>query len=410
MIRDFSVRNFGPFKERAVLSMERTKLRDQADTVVDEGNGLVTSAIVFGANAAGKSYLIRAIEALRSLLTKPYTRLDRFPWYEPFRLSKDSLESPVEMRLRLYIRGIQYDYSIAFGRNFIASESLYYYPKGRRVRVFDRTGPESYGHGDGQIIKRTTSASSYVVVASEYNDKVCMDFRTEVLDGIVLLGGDLSTLVPESCDYIGGKPETRNFVLQALRTADTGISDYSFVEKELSPQASVDPHAVSSLRVKDGKLMASDIRLRHDLETDGVGEEQTFFPMEIESAGTKEIFGMIGPLVDVLLNGKTLVIDEFGAYLHPLISRWIVEQFANGANPQHAQLIVNTHDLDLMDINELVRRDQIWFVNRDRRTGASDLYSLADFNDVRRIKSLSKAYLFGRFDAIPSIRARDVIE
>ena len=85
-------------------------------------------------------------------------------------------------------------------------------------------------------------------------------------------------------------------------------------------------------------------------------------------------------------------------------------QFSNGPNPNHAQLIVNTHDIGLMDTDGLVRRDQVWFVNKNRSEGSSDLYSLADFKDVRKIKSIGKAYLAGRFDAVPSIRARDVIE
>lgn len=105
-----------------------------------------------------------------------------------------------------------------------------------------------------------------------------------------------------------------------------------------------------------------------------------------------------------------MVIDEFGSNLHPLISRWVVGQFSNGLNPNHAQLIVNTHDIGLMDIDGPLRRDQVRFANKDRVSGASDLYSLSDFRDVRKIKSIGKAYLAGRFDAVPTIRARDVIE
>ena len=166
----------------------------------------------------------------------------------------------------------------------------------------------------------------------------------------------------------------------------------------------------STLAMSPGKIHVKDIFLKHDLAVDGVGVESTVFPIDIESSGTKAMFGLMGPLVDVLLNGKVLVIDEFGSNLHPLISRWIVGQFSNGPNPNHAQLIVNTHDIGLMDTDGLVRRDQVWFVNKNRSEGSSDLYSLADFKDVRKIKSIGKAYLAGRFDAVPSIRARDVIE
>ena len=195
----------------------------------------------------------------------------------------------------------------------------------------------------------------------------------------------------------------------ALKTADMGISDYRSVDREI-PVSAIEGIPQSTLAMSPGKIRVKDIFLKHDLAVEGVEEESALFPIDIESSGTKAMFGLMGPLVDVLLNGKVLVIDEFGSNLHPLISRWIVGQFSNGPNPNHAQLIANTHDIGLMDTDALVRRDQVWFANKDRSNGTSDLYSLADFKDVRKIKSIGKAYLAGRFDAVPSIRARDVIE
>ncbi len=392
VIRDFSVRNFGPFKERVTLSMEPSSLRDEADTVIPCGNGILSSALVFGANSAGKSYLIKALASLQDILRRPYTAIDSYPGYQPFRLSEESLGSPVEMRIRMVIDGIPFDYSVSYLRNSIASESLFYYPKGRRVRVFVRTGPTDFEYGDEAIIGRTNSSSSYVVIASEFNDRVCSTFRDEILSGIIVLSGNPDRIVDRSCDYLVDDPTKRRFAMQAFGTLDLGISD--FVCEEIP------------LPSPDGTVFRR-IGLKHDFETDG---GQAVFPMDIESSGTKAIFGIMGPLVDALLNGAALVIDEFDSCLHPLVSRWIVGQFANVSNPNGAQLIVSTHDLELMDITELVRRDQIWFVNKDRGTGASDLYSLGDFNNVRRIKSLSKAYLIGRFDAVPHIRARDAIE
>lgn len=410
MLREFSIKNFGPFKERAVLSMESTKLRDHADTVVPDGGGLLTSALIFGANASGKSYFLKAFSALVRIMGKPYANPVRFPWYEPFRLSKGSLGSPTEIGLKLLIEGIDYEYSVAYTENTIVSESLYHYPKGRRAAVFVRTGPEEYSRADKVVKTKTTPASSYLVVASEYNDKVCQRFRSEVLEKIVVLDDESVGLAIGSCAFLEDHSELKDFALKALKIADTGIVDYSYSEKELSPRAVFDDGAAMSARVKDGKLMVSDIRLMHDLETDGVEEDRTAFPLDIESAGTKEMLGTVGPLVDALSNGKLLIIDGLGAFLHPLLTHWIVRQFSNGSNPHHAQLIANTHDLGLMDIKDLVRRDQIWFTNRDRRTGASDLYSLADFKDVRQVGGLAKAYLLGRFDAVPAIRSRDVME
>lgn len=412
LILDFSIRNFGPFRDRVTISLNATALRDDADNIFEHDQvrgGLLTSALVFGANASGKSYLIKALSALRYMLARPYLSGEEYAAYQPFRLSCKTADAPTDLRIRILIGGILYDYSISYTRNAVVSESLYHYPKGRRARVFVRTGPGEFEYGSSAIIDRTNPGSSYVVVASSFNDRICELFRREVLSGIVILDGSLESLVQRSCEYTSGNDAAKGYAMRALKTADMGISDYHSVEREI-PMTAIEGTLQSTLAMSPGKIHVKDIFLKHDLAVDGVGVESTVFPIDIESSGTKAMFGLMGPLVDVLLNGKVLVIDEFGSNLHPLISRWIVGQFSNGPNPNHAQLIVNTHDIGLMDTDGLVRRDQVWFVNKNRSEGSSDLYSLADFKDVRKIKSIGKAYLAGRFDAVPSIRARDVIE
>lgn len=247
------------------------------------------------------------------------------------------------------------------------------------------------------------------MVASELNDGICSAFRREILTRIVILDGNPENLVQVSCDFISRNEVLRDYAMRALRIADLGIMDYMYDEKTI-PVTALDGVSQSTLGMAEGRITVKEVYLKHDLETDGMDESSTLFPMDIESSGTKSMFGLTGPLVDILKNGGVLMIDEFGSNLHPLITRWLVGQFSNESNPNHSQLIVNTHDVSLMDIHDLVRRDQIWFVNKDRRFGNSELYSLADFNDVRKIKGIDKAYLSGRFDAVPSIRTRDVIE
>ena len=151
MILDFSVRNFGPFRDSVTLSMCATALKDDPDTVFEcpsTKNGLVTSALIFGANASGKSYFVKALSALKFMLDRPYTDMDIFPSYQPFRLSGETANAPVELRIRLMIGDVLYDYSISYDRNSVVSESLHHYPNGRRARVFVRTGPDSFEYGD----------------------------------------------------------------------------------------------------------------------------------------------------------------------------------------------------------------------------------------------------------------------
>ncbi len=121
------------------------------------------------------------------------------------------------------------------------------------------------------------------------------------------------------------------------------------------------------------------------------------------------MFGLMAPLIDALENGKVLVIDDLGAHMHPALTRWIVRQFSQYDNPNGAQLVANTHEVTLMDIEELLRRDQIWFVGKDRKNGSSDLCCLSDYEGVRKDTDVLRRYLDGRFRAIPLVKYRGVM-
>ncbi len=200
-------------------------------------------------------------------------------------------------------------------------------------------------------------------------------------------------------------------MIKALRIAGFGISDFESENLELSWSAiesNIPPSLIEKIdRTKP--LFRKDISFKHEINQYDVDERDLFLPIEAESAGTQNMFGLMGPITDALLNGKIVIIDEFESHLHPLLTRWIVEQFKGASNPNGAQLIANTHDLQLLDVSELVRRDQIYFTNKDRDTGVSELYSLSDFKDLRSNSNILKAYLFGRFDAIPEIDSRGVL-
>lgn len=381
MLLDFSVENFGPFKERATLSMVRTILKDAPDTIIPNSDGVLSSALVFGPNGAGKSCLIEALASLQDIIGDQHAAIVR--GYRPFRLSEESSKAPVKMEIRMIIDGVPFDYTISYLENAIVSESLHYYPDGRRTRVFVRTGPDELEFGDDRLIGKTGPDLPHVL-ASESID-ACIRFRNEILEKIVILDGNDGNFAEKCCDSLADDPVRKGFAIRALETIGLGISD--IVRGDGGPE--------------------SEILVEHDVGTDA---GRILLPLDVESSGTRAMIGIIGPLVDALLDGKTLVIDGFGTDLHPLVSRWLMGQFANTSNPNGAQLIACTHDLELMDTTELVRRDQIWFVNRNRETGESHLYGLADFNDTGKIKNPRIAYLIGRFEAIPHIRARGAIE
>lgn len=187
--------------------------------------------------------------------------------------------------------------------------------------------------------------------------------------------------------------EGRTLFFNALKTADFDITDIR--EEELVGDE------VDTVPTFKSRRLITMISVEHNHQD--LPSELRWLPLDSESNGTKSMIHILGPIIKALKNGGTIVVDEFGSSLHPVLTRHILELFKDETNSGGAQLIVNCHDLDLLDIDSMFRRDQIYFVNKDRRTGASELYSLSDFKGVRKDTDVKKAYLQGRFDAIPNI-------
>jgi len=121
-----------------------------------------------------------------------------------------------------------------------------------------------------------------------------------------------------------------------------------------------------------------------------------------------QFFCLMGPVIHALENGYTIMLDEFGTFLHSDISKWILSQFRNSANPNKAQLVVNTQDQSLLDLG-LLRRDQIWFTDKGPQ-GNAELYAMSDFNGIRQDADVRKSYSAGKFDAKPFVKCEDVMD
>jgi AAA15 family ATPase/GTPase len=138
-----------------------------------------------------------------------------------------------------------------------------------------------------------------------------------------------------------------------------------------------------------------------------ISASRSNFLIEEESAGTRDFLNKISPIIDVLKNGHVLFIDELDNSLHPLLTKYIIQLFESPkTNPNNAQLIFSTHAINLLE-NNLFRRDQIWFTDKNEY-GVSDLYSLAQFEGIRKGMPLDKWYLSGRFGATPILSDPDI--
>jgi predicted ATPase len=412
MLVEFNVRNYKSFKDTATLSLAATRLvsRDRElddDTVfaVDADLKLLTGAAIYGANAGGKSNLAHAIIFMRTFVlnsSKETQAGDKIP-IEPFALSPDTRQQPSEFEIIFIAEGTQYRYGFEVDAARVTREWLYHVPNKKETRLFDRTGqdiilaPLAFKEGRG-LESKTRENALFVSVVAQFNGEISRRILTwfsscGVISGLVDVA--LRAYTTECLKHPGDAEK----ILAFVRSLDVGIEGLR-LEAGKSVEVSADmPAELKALLQRSEPTPA--IKTAHRTF---VGDEQTeatiYFDLDTqESEGTRKIVALAGPILNTLHTGKVLIIDEFDARFHPLISREIVRLFnSRQSNPKHAQLLFLTHDTNLLD-RTLLRRDQIWFVEKDR-FGASHLYSLAEFK-VRNDATFEKDYVRGKYGAIP---------
>ncbi len=415
MLVDFRVANFLSFKEEQVLSMVASSDRSLCENVAEAaGFRLLRSAAVYGPNAAGKSNLIKALEFARSLV-RSSDDIDvggEIPC-KPFLLDPVCGDEPSQFGITFVDGGVRYEYDVAVTARRVVRESLTVYPGGSKgrgqdwfFREFDEeTGQynwsfSSYLTGEKSRIRELTRDNVlYLTMAAKLNHEQL----TDVYRWINSLG---PMAEPESASWsaIAAQlllPEARNpesplkrRLAGFLRKADLGISDVRVTKEDVDNEWG----SGSVEYVIKGRPYR--VLLTHKAEDSGA--EMTL-DLSQESEGTRQLLRMAIPWFDCLESGRTAFLDEFESSLHPsicaaLLKAWHRAKSSEGGGS--AQLIFTTHNTLLLE-SDLLRRDQVWFVEKDS-SGASHLYPLTDYSP-RKSESLGKGYLSGRYGAIPFV-------
>ncbi|MEH2463336.1 AAA family ATPase [Nostoc sp.] len=416
MLIEFSVGNYRSFKEQVTFSMVAANLVAK-DKKLDENNvfevdndlKLLKSAAIYGANASGKSNLATALNFMKWFMinssreTQSTEKID----VEQFKLSTETEGKPSFFEIVFLMNGKRYRYGFEATIDKVVSEWLFYVPKLKETKLFERkldkiSVSKTY-KADG-IQQKTRRNALFLSVSAQFNVHIAekiLDWLTNKVALISTLndrgyrGYTLSCLMDN---------ENKDEIFQLLKKLDLGFSDVTVEESEITADSLPKglPDELKNL-ILNGKGKLSSVQTIHQ-KFDGKGSPvsiEIFNLDEQESEGTKKVFALAGPLVDTLKNGKVLIIDEFDARIHPLISRAIVELFnSKETNPDNAQLIFMTHDTNLLN-NKLFRRDQVWFTEKNRY-GITDLYSLAEYN-ISNDASFESDYIQGRYGAIPYI-------
>jgi len=406
MLIQFKVANFRSFGSEVTLSLEAVKaFKESEENVVEVGGyRLLRSAAIYGANASGKSNLVKALLFMRRFVLSSATRnsVAGIP-SDPFRLNVQNIKAPSLFEVVFVSEEVTYRYGFEVTSEEVCSEWLLRSsgPRNKEFPLFTRDHDgidvsDSYEEGKGRE-KETRNNALFLSTVDQKNGEVAHQI-VKWFNNVKVLSGTRD----ESFAQFTGKqmqdPSTRKRLIDFVRQVDDSILDV--VAREMSyyvkPNSLLPPEIARSQQKRANFDFTV---LRAQMDGANPCGQVSFDLDDDESAGTAKLLRLAGLWLDILDNGTMAFVDELEAKLHPHLTRRLVRLFNSPkTNPKNAQLVFVTHDTNLLTYGGL-RRDQVWFCEKNR-TGSTDLYSLAEIK-VRKGARFENDYIGGRYGAIP---------
>jgi len=414
MLIQFSVNNYRSIKDTISLNMLVSKSKnDKLKNYFTVRNyKVLRSAAIYGANASGKSNIVRAMAFMRTFVLNTFKIIqstDKLP-HEPFKLSNETENSSTTFEIIFFKDKIKYRYGFEYDSDTIYSEWLFADEKGKEAKLFvrdidkeDYVNREKFKEGlkffDKKNKKINISKNQlFIWKCDQENGEISKSIFNWFKNFNVLDGVDIKANI--TLDLIG-KLNLKKEVLELIKTGDIDIDDIGIEEEEID-NFNLLPDVLKS-NVSLDKVQKISINTKHkkfDKNGNVIGKEE--FDLNDESTGTKKLFSLAAPIIDTLQNGKILVIDELEANLHPILTQNLIKLFNNeNINKKNAQLIFTTHDTNLLK-PYIFRRDQIWFSEKNKFS-STEIYSLVEFKGVRASEDFEKQYIQGKYGAIPYI-------
>ena len=405
MVLEIRLRNFFSINEEVVLDMKAANLQTKeskdllGNTFVRNGERLLKTVAIYGANASGKSNIIKAIRACVQMIFESHNYNENTTFaFTPFKFG--GIGKPSHFYIRFMIGEVEYEYSFSLTNTSIITEKLYYYPNGRKRLVFardERKGPDKKNiYEFRSVIRRpldvaanTSNKTLIVSRASQMDRDVAKDVFRYFNERFILNYYGYNSYSIESL-----LNSNKDIILKVLKAADSDIVD-------IQSQHELKSLTTAVFDSQNNRLLSRDDIQKPQLKITTFhrnNPEVAFDFYSEESSGTQEFFHMMLTILNIIRNNKVLLVDEISMGLHVNLVEYILNLFHQS---ESAQLIFSTHNTNLLNMKKL-RKDQVYFVNK-RDDGSSDLYSLFDYKDFRENMDAEKAYLQGRFDAIPYI-------
>ena len=408
MLLQFNVTNALSFKNEAILDLVANSDTSHSDILLSANKQKVLpTAAIYGANAAGKSNFFKALTtAIMFVRNSMKMQVNSPTGIVPFLMDEEGRLGRTRFDFIFVYVGIKYEYGFVADSVRVFEEYLYEYKTAKPTMIFERENTNKYEYTVSLKSKlkpfedKTTDNKLFLATATAWNCKETeKPFRwfDEMID--TYNGESVQATMADALSM--EDKELREFGIKYLQAADFNISDYNFVVKDGRPEDLIMPPGITFEDSVWANMKQWELSIVHAVENDGK-VNYVSLPFLAESNGTQLYFAYFPAVYRALKKGTTAVIDEIDNGLHPMLVRNLVNLFNDPeTNPKGAQLIFNTHDIDLLDLN-LMRRDQIYFVEKNNQTGTSELYSLSDFSP-RKTDKIQKGYMLGRYGAVPSV-------
>ena len=432
MLIEFKFTNYRSFRDETVLSMEAMGLGTYKSCLIPFRNKrLLPAAAIYGKNGGGKSNVIRAFWlAVQFIRNAQRTQHENaaIP-VQPFLLNDTSCDEPTSFEFIYTIADVKYVYGFSATKKEVFKEYLYYAPKGQLSMVFERDH-QNFMFRDNSEKKRRQLISEavgpnqlYFAIACTMNESACQKAMSWFRENI-FFSRDYTDIPSQLIEY-SEKPDMLAAIKKYAENADVGIQDmnFEFRNEEIKDASNTGdiPSGIVAALTQFAKALSdisntSEIKLQRSevnatsyhkgLKSDG---SEALFELQLadESDGTRKLMALAPAIERALECGGLLLVDELEKEMHPLMVEMIVSKFqSQSSNPNHAQIIFTTHDTELLNMN-LLRKDQLYFADKSKKDGASELYSISELQTPTN-ENIRKGYLLGKYGGTPDIEIEEV--
>ncbi|WP_298509225.1 ATP/GTP-binding protein [uncultured Kordia sp.] len=421
MLVKFTVENYLSFKNRTSIDFTATSLTELRDANLYQSPlknvTLLKSMIIYGANSNGKSNLFKAISFARKFIinSSKDSQSDEAIEVQPFCLSTETIENPSLFELVFIHDAVKYRYGFQVDETEIHKEWLYMTTKNKEQLLFERdfqdiTITKKYDAASNNLTSITRKNALFISVCAQFNIPTAMAIL-KALSNVQYISGMQDRYTVNFTIDMMDDPTKKKYIDNFIASADLGFTETKVERFKLTEEILEKGNVPKEIRKM---ILESDeenvvVSTKHPIYDENNEEvDNIYFNLFVnESLGTGKYVALSGPIIDTLMNGKTLIIDEFDAQLHPHLSKAIVELFnSKENNPHGAQLIFASHNPALINPKrKLFRRDQIIITEKDQ-FGVTNMESLYD-KKIRKDASFEKDYLEGKYSGIPDIKIDD---